>query len=302
MKGSDKAIVLGVVMAIVLGVFYFKVLGPKRDEAKTLKQDISQLNGQIDQQKQTADYAEQARQHFPVYYSRIVEMGKAAPGQADTASLLVQLNTVGRQNRVAFNSLQMSAASGDSTTASTASSTSSSTGSTASGTSTTGTSTTGTSTTGTSTTGTATTPSTTAPTSTSTAAATTSAPATEADAASLPIGAAVGSAGLPTMPYNLKFQGTFFDAADFLRGIDDLVHPSPTTGVAADGRLLTIDGFVLKLPEGATGPNPPLDVNLSVTSYVTPSAQGLTAGATPGGPAPTTGAPLTQPASATVTP
>jgi hypothetical protein len=297
MKGSDKAIVLGVVMAIVLGVFYFKVLGPKRDEAKSLKQDIATLNGQIDQQKQTADYAEQARQRFPVYYSRIVEMGKAAPAQADTASLLVQLNTVGRRNHVEFDALQLSADGGDSATTSSAASSSS-----ASATPTSGTSTTGTSTTGTSTTGTSTTPPTTAPTSTSTAGATAPAPATEADAASLPIGAAVGSAGLPTMPYKLKFRGTFFDAADFLTGVDDLVHPSPTTGVSADGRLLTIDGFVLKLPEDASGPNPPLDVNLSVTSYVTPSAQGLTAGATPGGPAPATGAPLTQPASSTVTP
>jgi Tfp pilus assembly protein PilO len=291
-KGSDKAIVLGVVMAIVLAGFYFKVLAPKRDKASSLKQDIATLNGQIEEQKQKADYAEDARQHFPVYYSRIVALGKAAPGQADTASLLVQLNTISHRNHVSFDALQLSAESGD--TASASSTSSSASGSTPPGT--TGTETTGTSTTGTST------PSATTPTSTSTAATTAPAPATEADAASLPIGAAVGSAGLPTMPYKLKFTGTFFDAADFLQGIDDLVHPSETTGVSADGRLLTIDGFVLKLPEESGGPNPQLHVNLAVTSYVTPSAQGLTAGATPGGPAPTTITPPAQPASSTVTP
>jgi Tfp pilus assembly protein PilO len=296
-KGSDKAIVLGVVMAVVLAVFYFKVLGPKRDEAKSLKQDITQLNTQIDQQKQTAAYAEDARRHFPVYYSRIVAMGKAAPSQADTASLLVQLNTISHSNHVIFDGLQLSAQGGDTATAASSTSTGAApTDSTASGTSPSSTSTTGTSTTATSTTPTATTPA-----STSTAGATTAAPATEADAASLPIGAAVGPAGLPVMPYKLKFSGTYFDAADFLRGVDGLVHPSQTTGVSAEGRLLTVDGFLFKLQEGATGPNPPLEVDLAVTSYVTPSGQGLTAGAAPAGPAPATSVPEAQPASA-VTP
>src|SRR3954451_16326070 len=100
MKGSDKAIVMGVLMAVVLAVFYFKVLGPKRDQASALKQDIAKLSDSVDQERHTADYAEDAKQHFPVYYGRIVAMGKAAPAQADTASLLVQLNTVSHSNSV----------------------------------------------------------------------------------------------------------------------------------------------------------------------------------------------------------
>ena len=43
-------------------------------------------------------------------------------------------------------------------------------------------------------------------------------------------------------------------------------------------------------------------VTLSVTSYVTPGEQGLTAGASPGGPAPSVSQPQAQPASAGVTP
>jgi hypothetical protein len=43
-------------------------------------------------------------------------------------------------------------------------------------------------------------------------------------------------------------------------------------------------------------------VTLAVTSYVTPAEQGLTAGATPGGPAPSLTQPQTQPVSAAVTP
>jgi hypothetical protein len=78
------------------------------------------------------------------------------------------------------------------------------------------------------------------------------------------------------------------------------VHLRGNTSVAADGRLLTIDGFALA-PVG-TGSSPKLSVSLAVTSYVAPSSEGLTAGANPTGPAPSLTSPQTQPASAAVSP
>src|SRR5262249_31691281 len=128
-----------------------------------------------------------------------------------------------------------------------------------------------------------------------------SAPATETAAANLPIGAIVGPGDLATMPYNLNFTGSYFQVAKFIQGVDDLIRTHGTTQVAADGRLLTIDGFSLSEPQG-TGSNPTLNVAISVTSYVAPASQGLTAGATPSGPADSLTQPQTQPTSATVTP
>ena len=105
------------------------------------------------------------------------------------------------------------------------------------------------------------------------------------------------------MPYDLTFEGTYFDVANFLKGVDDLVHMRGTGQVSADGRLLTVGGFSLAPAENAPpGPNPKLEVNLSVTSYVTPSDQGATAGASPTGPGSSLTQPQTQPASATVAP
>jgi Tfp pilus assembly protein PilO len=279
-KGSDKAIVMGVIVAVFLAGFYFKVLSPKREEAATLKQEITQLQAQVDEQKQVADFAEDARRHFPAYYGRLVVLGKAVPSGADTPSLLVQLNSIANRTGVKFNGLQLSANSeGASASAPTASSTPS-TSSTSTGTSGT---------------------SGTTPTSTSTGGTTTpTAVPTEANAASLPIGAAVGPAGLPTMPYDLTFEGQYFNVADFLKGVDELVHMGGGTQVAADGRLLTVDGFALAQAPNSNPSNPTLKVSLSVTSYVTPADQGLTAGASPSGP----GVPpaQAQPASTTVTP
>jgi Tfp pilus assembly protein PilO len=104
--------------------------------------------------------------------------------------------------------------------------------------------------------------------------------ATEAAASLLPLGASVGTAGLATMPYTLTFEGSFFKVADFIKEIDSLVK-TPREEVLVDGRLLTIDGFSLSAgPEGF----PSLTATFAVTSYVTPPAQGTTAGATPASP------------------
>jgi Tfp pilus assembly protein PilO len=295
-KGSDKAIVMGVVVAVVLAGFYFKVLAPKREKASSLSKDITELQAKVDQQKQAANFAEDARRQFPTYYGRLVVLGKAVPADADTSSLLVELSSVATRTDVKFDSLTLTASSGDSSTASPAAAATSTASTAGTSSSPSGTSTTGTSTTSASGT-TATTSST-----TSTVGATTPAAATESAAANLPLGASVGAAGLPTMPYDLSFEGSYFDVANFLKRVDDLVHLRGSFGVAADGRLLTIDGFSLTPKDGSNPSSPTLDVKLAVTSFVTPSDQGLTAGATPGGPAPSLSQPQAQPASAAVTP
>src|SRR5262249_5727370 len=129
MKGTDKAIVLGVVMAIVLAVFYLKVLSPKREEASKLGKENADLQAQIDQEKQTAQFGEEARQEFPTYYGRMVVLGKAVPAQADTASLMVQLNGLAHHTDVEFDGISLantSTSSATTPTTSTSTSTSSS--------------------------------------------------------------------------------------------------------------------------------------------------------------------------------
>jgi Tfp pilus assembly protein PilO len=102
--------------------------------------------------------------------------------------------------------------------------------------------------------------------------------ATEAAASLLPLGAAVGPAGLAVMPYTLTFEGSFFEIADFIKGLDSLVK-TRSEKVAVDGRLVTIDGFALAADskEGF----PALEATFAVTTYLTPPSQGVTGGATP---------------------
>jgi hypothetical protein len=279
MRRADKGVIFGVALAALAIAFYMLVLAPKRDEAGKLQSQIDDLNASISQQQQVAEFGEQARSEFPRYYGHLVVLGKAVPPRADTSSMIVQLNSVADGAQVKLNSIALSQG-GSSTDPS-----------------------------ATTTTPTPTAPAPTAPTPTAPASspsgtttaptpATGTAPATEASAALQPLGAIVGPAGLPTLPYDLGFQGTFFDVADFIGGLDALVTPTDGgASVSPDGRLFTIDGFSL----AGGGQSATLDANFLVTTYVTPEDQGLTAGASPSGPAPVTpGETETQPASAVV--
>jgi Tfp pilus assembly protein PilO len=110
---------------------------------------------------------------------------------------------------------------------------------------------------------------------------------TEVAASTLPLGAAIGPAGLAVMPYELTFRGDFFHIADFIQGLDSLVK-TENEKVDVSGRLITIDGFSLA-PSG-TGFGE-LAASFTVTTYLTPPSQGVTAGATPEAPAPATATP-----------
>lgn len=297
MRASERAIVFGVVLAALAIGFYVLVLGPQRDKASELSKQVDDLHASISREQQVADFAEQARREFPRYYGRLVVLGKAVPEQADTASMLVQLNSISSRSQVAFQGISLSQGSESAGTGTSSSSSATTTPPTSSTT-------------------TPATPAAPASTGTSGAAPTTTAsgtsgsaapvsaapaPATEASAATLPIGAVVGPGGLPTLPYDLTFRGTFFDISNFIGGIDDLVTPQDGgTQVSSDGRLFTVNGFALN--GGAPGSSPKLDGNFLVTTYVTPEEQGLTAGATPSGPAAPSapGTPQAQPASAVV--
>lgn len=280
MRRTELTILLSLAVAGMVAAFWLVVISPKRDEAATLKQDIDGLQSSVEQAQQAAAAGEQAREDFEVNYRRLVVLGKAAPADGDQAGLLVQLQRLADRSGVGFQSIDLTSSAQSATTPTTPPSSSDTSVSPI--------------------------PPVTPPTGTAEdttpAASTSTAAPTEAAAATLPIGASVGPAGLPVMPYNLKFTGDFFQIANFLESLDELVH-MPHGEVDVTGRLLTVDGFALAPEQSAAGASlsatPTLTADLSVTTYLTPADQGITAGATLSGPAPATPAPT--PASSTTT-
>jgi Tfp pilus assembly protein PilO len=98
---------------------------------------------------------------------------------------------------------------------------------------------------------------------------------TEVAASLLPLGAAVGPAGLAVMPYDVTFDGNFFQIADFLEGLDALVE-TKSNRVRVDGRLVTVDGFSLEAAPDKGFPS--LQASFALTTYLTPPGEGLAGG------------------------
>lgn len=101
--------------------------------------------------------------------------------------------------------------------------------------------------------------------------------ATEVAASLLPLGASIGPAGLAVMPYTLSFEGSFFEIADFIEELDEMVK-TQNEKVLVDGRLITVNGFSLSPEEGEGAASPAagsrsLTASFEVTTYLTPPGQ-----------------------------
>ncbi len=264
MSSSNRLIVSILLIAALAVAFWMLLLGPKREEASELSAQAGELRVAVSEARSTIDAALAARKAFPEDYEQLVVLGQAVPASDETASLLVELNQVAKDAGVKFESIQLGSE------GETAPPPEALAPATPSGT----------------------------PSGATPASATV--PPTEAAASVMPLGATVGPAGLAKMPYNLTFSGDFFRFADFIEGIDSLVDTGKGN-IAVDGRLVTLDGFALN--PGTTGGFPQLSATFSVTTYLVPPGQGITAGATPAAPAPSIATPAaTEGESAEATP
>jgi type II secretory pathway pseudopilin PulG len=116
----------------------------------------------------------------------------------------------------------------------------------------------------------------------------------------LPPGVGIGAAGFPAEQFNFSFRGNFFHLANFFNNVQHFVVPIGAT-LKVSGRLMSVNAITFS----AVG-FPLIDASVSATTYLLPTTQGLTDGASPTtGPAGSTIAPpssstSSHPASAAV--
>lgn len=259
MSASNRTIVAILAVSALAVAFWMLALAPKREEASELAGQVDEQRIALSEARSKIAVAVEAKKAFPSDYRQLVVLGQAVPAGDETASLLVELNRISRRAKVKFNGLKLE---GGGETAEASASTE----------------------------GSPETPAPTAEGAPSAVPASASVPPTEVAASIMPLGASIGPAGLGVMPYNLTFSGGFFQVAKFIGGIDSLVDAGEGQ-MTVDGRLVTLDGFALN-----TEPDNPLVLNstFSVTTFVTPPTQGVTAGATPTAPAPSTATPAAE--------
>lgn len=282
LSDRDRKLLIFLVPIVVIAAFWFLLISPKREEATQAAMELDQQEQRLDQARATADAAKGAKTDFAADYGEIVRLGKAIPSTIDMPSLIVQLDRAAAGTSIRFTRI----ATGErqaTTSVAAPPPESSSTGTTPatptdaggaqaqSG------------------------PGTAAESANNTAAASNeqaqsgaAAPSdtqtsTPAGAAPATGGAGTASAapGLETVPLELEFVGNFFNLADFFHDVKRFVHVAESN-VTVGGRLITIDRINF-----SSDPElfPRLTAQLTATIYLSPVSEGVTAGATPAGPA-----------------
>jgi Tfp pilus assembly protein PilO len=302
----DRKVLIFVVPVVVIMAYWFLLLSPQRQEASKAAEAVITQEERRDMAQVQLDAAKNAEQDFSADYTQIVRLGKAIPASVDMPSLIVQLDAAATGTGISFTKIKTGERVDSAATAPT----------TAPGT---------------------TPPGTTPPADPATPAAAggeqaQSAPGGAAEAAnntaatanqqaaaadtqtstSSDSGLAVGGgsaapgpagtppvapAGLETVPLELEFTGNFFNLADFFHRVKRFVEVA-NSDVVVSGRLLTVQGV-----RWSSDPEifPKIRAEMKATIYLSPKAQGPTAGATPAGPS-TTPATTTTPAGATPAP
>lgn len=113
MTSTNRLIVAMLVVAVLAGAFWMLVLSPKREEASKLGADVERVEASLAQHRAEAAEGLEARKEFPVDYQQLVVLGKAVPGDDDTASLLVQLNRIANRAGVRFSTFTLAAGDGE---------------------------------------------------------------------------------------------------------------------------------------------------------------------------------------------
>jgi hypothetical protein len=250
MTQRDRILVLVLAVAALVGGFWFAVLAPKREEAKSLGDQVAKQQTRLEDARRSAAEARQAKARYDADYAAVTRLGKAVPVDDDVPSLVYQLERAADGADVDFRAFKSvagpatgAATSGIGAVAQAGAAVKSNGGSEGGD----------------------------AP----------AVAATQSAAATLPPGATVGSAGFPTMPFSFAFQGSFFDMQHLLGNVQRLVTLRGDR-IRVDGRLMTIDGFAIEAGDAGF---PQVKASLAATAYLLPAGEGSTGGASAQGPA-----------------
>jgi type IV pilus assembly protein PilO len=312
LTARDRKILIALVPVLVLVAYWFLLLAPKREEASTAKNDLATQQERLESARVAAQAAEGAKDDFDASYAQVVRLGKAIPSTVDMPSLLVQLDAAAAGTGIRFTRI----ATGDRVPGATTTPAQTTTPPAGSESGSTGTPAAAGGEAAQSQPGAAAESANTAQQTANqnTAAAEQSGVQPSDTQTSTPAGTDTGTAaatatappGLETVPLELEFEGNFFNLADFFHDVKRFVSLT-NRSVLVSGRLVTVESVRWTSDEQIF---PRIRAEITATIYLSPKAQGVTAGATPQGPptgtpasgtTPANGAPAVAP-TATATP
>jgi hypothetical protein len=292
----DRKLVLYIVPAVLVALYWFVLLSPVRSEGSKLGDDLAKQQQTRDQLQSKVAQLGQARNDFATDYASVVELGKAVPTSVDMPSLLVQLDKAAHGTGIDFEHIQagarLPAAAPAAATGSAAGSAASGTPAAAAGGAT---ASTGPGKAVESANNTKAQQDSSAASSSGSGSSSSSSSSTGGAAAAAPAAGASGQTsgvpGLDAVPLQFTFKGSFFNLADFFHRMKRFVRVV-NDRVDVSGRLMSIESLNF-----TSTSFPTLEAQVSAKVYLAPKTEGATAGADPTGPASPGGSQAASPAS-----
>jgi len=116
-KGNNRLVFAILALVVLAGAFWMLLISPKREEASELGKKVETLEASLSQHQAEAETAEAARREFPTNYSQLVVLGKAVPADAETSSLLVQVQHISERSHVRFEEINLASEGGEAASA-----------------------------------------------------------------------------------------------------------------------------------------------------------------------------------------
>jgi hypothetical protein len=116
---SIRILLAAAIAVVAFGGYWKLALAPKRVEAADLAKQVAAQQAQLDQSQRLVATYKGAKLAYKANYAAVVRLGKAAPADDDTRSLVVQLDAAAKRSDTAFASIDVGGGSGSSQTTST---------------------------------------------------------------------------------------------------------------------------------------------------------------------------------------
>jgi Tfp pilus assembly protein PilO len=268
LTGRDRKILAVVAVLALAGAYWLLLLSPLREKAADAAARADSEQQRLSTAQSQLTTLQHAKATYSADYATVVRLGKAIPTSVDTASLLIQLQDAADGTGIRFTGIEAGERTAvvSSPPKSLGSAAAAEEGKKSGGQEPAAASN---------------------PAEQSAAAERDSAladrentPAARQASAEAEVQAESASAGLEQVPLEFTFNGSFFDLADFFHEMKRFVTVA-NERINVSGRLMTIDKLSF-----ATKPDfPHIEALVTATAYVSPKSEGLTAGATPSGPA-----------------
>jgi Tfp pilus assembly protein PilO len=107
----DRNVLLVVVMAAIIGAFWFLVMAPTRKDASALDKKIAAQQLRLTAAEAKVAEAQKAKRGYEADYAAVAELGQAVPADDDVASMVYQLDKAAKGKNIDFRSVKLVTAS-----------------------------------------------------------------------------------------------------------------------------------------------------------------------------------------------